>query len=477
MRRVLISILLIFMLGLVSANGLKITNNNFEINKTEGIDYILELQVMNEEPFSFESVFFDSDIIEADTFTLLSGETKNISIKVKTNNMFDGEVRLKGFYFSNLGAENKTHEVRINYNSGLSKCDFSITKGDKVKWFNDVSDEIILRNGLSGQNIEIIRENESYLSIFDTPEKFSYYAVRRGFIFTETCEISVLDTEGLINNPEFDGKLNLNINVNYKPTQVQATFLVDSFNIDIKSQKSDIFSIKNIGGEYAKNISLSGEWITFSENNFELSPGETKTISYTISPYITNTNQTNKTHEKNIKISGNFQEINKNISIFIDYAEVNGINNIESYDKNIIGALITLWCDEFPEQDVCKPKVVYQLNESQRPVTIETTEEQIKGQWDLLFDLVSAIDSKNNLDKEFSNETDKRFGDINLEQEKINENIDELNNSINGVIYSLGFFVLFLGLLVVVSFFMIITKKEKLRSKIKSILGKNEFRY
>ena len=45
---------------------------------------------------------------------------------------------------------------------------------------------------------------------------------------------------------------------------------------------------------------MNGDWITFNKNNFDLNPNEQKVVVFTVSPIITNTNDTNKNYINHI---------------------------------------------------------------------------------------------------------------------------------------------------------------------------------
>ena len=57
MKKLLSLFLFLFLISLVQANGLSIRNDTFIINKTDGVDYSINIEIKNEEPFNFQNIF------------------------------------------------------------------------------------------------------------------------------------------------------------------------------------------------------------------------------------------------------------------------------------------------------------------------------------------------------------------------------------------------------------------------------------
>ena len=94
-----------------------------------------------------------------------------------------------------------------------------------------------------------------------------------------------------------------------------------------------------------------------------------------IRPIIFQTNQTNKTYSKSIKIEGNFNTINKNIDIFINYKDLLGFYANSSYDIETLENMVLFFCSIYP--DKC-PTTVINADESTRNITFTINEETYK---------------------------------------------------------------------------------------------------
>lgn len=377
----------------LTATGLAIEgSSSWVINKTFDKDINILIKVKNPETFSFYNISFENNNIIRMTkiSELKSGQTAKFNATIYGNKNFDGDVLIKGFYKANLGAPNDFYEVDVDFYEGLSKCDFSIIEGDTVKWNNLVPDEIRMKNAQTGEDVTTIFQNQSYQTTFEQAQTFEYYFIRRGFSFTDLCTITVLDKEGMINNPEYDTLIHLKVNLEYEPTTISASLPVSNYTMDYDKTQDGIISIENTGNKTAKDIHLSGAWFSFSDNDFELEPGYTKIVTYTIQPYITETNQTDKEYLKNITISGNFDNINKQIKIFINYAKVtsNYLGTGEDF-MEVFRNLYDAYCDNNPDENICLAgeNVVY-TNPNQLQLNMS------KEMWQYLFEIFDYIKEK-----------------------------------------------------------------------------------
>jgi len=388
-----IFLFIFFTIEVVSANGLSLsTFGTFAINKTYDQDMYVDIIIRNEESFSFYNITMEENpyITMSKIPVLTSGENMTITTLVNANEDVVRSFRIYGFYISTLGMQNITHDVDITYEDGVSRCDFSIIKGDKIKWNNleTISTKTIdIVNSETSIVVETIQPNSSWIQHFDTPMTFPFHIVDRTGWPGPDCVLTVLDDSGYINNPELDTIMSVDIDVVFPPTSLELYFLNNRYSMRFYEDREDIFSISNTGDKIAKNIHLSANWFSFTHNDFDLEPGESKNIGYTISPDIYSSNETNKTYFNNLTVTGNFVTVRKEFEIFIEYAEfVDGpINNATTLKDYI--------CANFPE--FCEPNIVYQYLDSQdAEFNVSYTERQVKKLYDLLFDNLDSQDIK-----------------------------------------------------------------------------------
>jgi hypothetical protein len=347
-------VILLLIIPLISANGLFISETDVQINKTNGVDKDVIFNIKNEENFKFYNITTDNNILKFTQFDLNSGESKNITATISRNEDFDGQIRFKGNYYTDLGQSNKTQNIEID-STGLDICNIDLIMGDSVNWINNFEGDVKLKNTDTGEYFQTISGNSNYTEKFTEVLKLKYQVFKTGLPITgEICEINIQPTEGYIHSLKYDFIMNLDLNIIYEPTTVNATFYENSYTMDYNAQTEDVFLIKNTGSKIAKNIKLSREWFSFSSNNFDLQPNEQKAITYTIKPLIYETNQTNQSYTENITISGNFETLKIPIDIFINHKDIRTEGVDFTFDLDDALNFVSLLCLQYPETDECR---------------------------------------------------------------------------------------------------------------------------
>ncbi len=323
MKNKLIILLALFLIvPLISANGLFTSNQTIFINKTYGVPQDTIVTIRNADTFAFYNITIDTPTFSMNKIDVLAPNmSANITVTIATNDNYVGKVKFKGYYLAQQGMSNETIPIVVDYTSGPIPCSFSIVKGDTLVWNNTDTKSLDMINSDTSSTITTIPSHTTYFQTFTNPLMFNYHFTWLGFDFGY-CSINVLGDTGYITNQDYDALADFNIKVDYKPTILNTTFLETNYTMNVLISQDGLFLIKNTGTETAKNITLSGNWFKFSSNNFDLAPDTTKTLSYTINPAISTTNQTNKTYIKSIQITGNFPTIVQNFTIFVNYADV-----------------------------------------------------------------------------------------------------------------------------------------------------------
>jgi hypothetical protein len=466
-------LLLILLLPIMSANGLNVLNNTqISINKTIGVDQNVIIDIANQDSFDFYNVTFeDNDYIKMDPISVIaSGTTHQVTATIFSDLPFTGEVKIQGFYESDLGVSDREFLIDVYYDTGVDPCgSFNIVQGDRVTWVNHVSDSVKLMNSVTNAEIATIIQGGNYTSVFDTPLELNYHVNRRGFTFTDHCEINALGTTGLIHNSDYDATINLNLGTTHLPTNLTANFIETAYSMSFNGDAEGIFTIKNTGAELAKNIKISAEWLSFNVNNIDLSPGQTKGIVYTINPTIFNTNQTNKTHEIPLTIEGNFPTITQNFSVHITYT------NISDSDLQAGNSLITIieqFCNENPDASFCtsEPVVVYRnTNESNEAFNVSMNQEQVREIFAFMFEQGDEYTAFRNFMKET---IDSINSDINQTRDlqntiklQIEEQVDDEDNKNTIIYFGIGS-VAFLVIISISGYLVYYYRKKRIRQNI-----------
>lgn len=451
----IIIIALFLIMPTITSSGLEVSSDEtFEFDKKYQEDKVFEFEIKNtyNKPL-YNITFEDNDYIKLNKINNLStNETKMITATITTNKNIDKNIRIKGVYYTDLGIQNETHEVDVDFNNGLSKCDITVVKNDTVKWNNNVQDtiEIISDYGFeNGKNT--IDENESSKINFNTPdEEFVYSFQRRGHTFTRTCIINVIDSEGYVNNQKLDASINIKTNIQYPKTNITLSEISkNNYSLTPVDVDGGAFSITNNGNRKARNVNLKGEWFSFSENNFDLDINETKGISFEISPIITKTNKTNKTYTKQIDITGNFNNKSIDFNIFVPYTQ---IGDDGTYKKGkSFKDIFEEWCSNNPEK--CTGGTEYIIgNKSGDHFNVTHSKEQVNEMYGLMFDTIDLMKTQNKqLKKEIislkedQNQTQNKIKNVNNKVNNIDDSIKTTSNTIETlVIFILSLIVCFI---------------------------------
>ena len=474
LKNSIFGILILFCILTVSANGLTVTSQNeTNINKTPDISRYITFTIRNEEPFTFYNISEDSPYIKFNTVPQLSsGENVTITAEIVSNVDFSGIIKIKGFYETQLGVLNDNYTVEVDYLSGggfgFSECDFSVVQGDRVMWKN-IHDTatIAIVNAITQQNAAILQPQMTYTEIFETPTIFGYYLSRYG-LPSQICNINVLASQGIINNPVLDGELNLNIKIIHLPTSLSLTLLTTNYTINPGEFVEDIFKITNVGNESAKNIYLNGEWFEFSSNNFVLSPGESRNIGYKITPKITETNETNMSYEKKFNITGNFDVIEELFYIHIPYLKIEGdvfkpATPLRELIDNYIKIAIS-YCNDNPNDEICDGLFTTMI------LGVQNTSSGMGGA-ELTVAFIDFMDSQeefNNLMKQRQLTDEEKLTSITentrLSAETSMNIADSMKNYNNGVIF-LVMILVFAGVCGIMYYFINFYKKRNFKNK------------
>lgn len=405
-------ILTCLLLNTVSA--LTITPSIISVNKTVGSQTFANFQVLNPSNFVMYNISFsDSSILNLPKISSLNpGAYANVSAEVISNTQGLYNLDLQGYYFNNVGSSSNIYQINVSSNS-VDDCSKTVTFGDTIKFSSSVLDPIQMFNSDTSVPIEgsIIGTNQIF-SYSPSVGILHYYFKRNGFQFAPVsgfCTLNVLNTTGLINDPQLDGSLQFTLLVNYPPTNISYAITQTNYTMSYSDSTDGIMSLTNTGNSIA-HVSLSGDWFTFNNNNFDLNPSQTKGIIYTITPQVLSTDQTGIIHSQNIQISGNFPTQNIPISVFINHADLS--NNSTLLSGNLTEA-IRQFCLNAPQ--FCQNPVIRQYinNASELGVNVTITQETLNGVLAAIFDIKDQLTTSTNDLKLKYSDLDVKIGSIN----------------------------------------------------------------
>lgn len=419
----LMSLILIVLSLNISSGSLIIEPQNLTINKTFGVNKLIQVNITNPDSFSYKNIQLTnpySDMSKIDNLNPNSYITTNINVTTDTD--INTQLRIKGFYESVIGLSNDTYEVEMDID-GISNCNsLSMIKGDSIEFINnEINFPItVTKNGESSPFL-IVPKNSSVIQNFPVSGENTWIFKLSDVFEIDTCTFQVKDDTGLVNDFNLDGLMNLNVNVIHSPTNITITTLENSYDMEFFEQETDVIKIINTGNNIASDVQLSGDWLSFDKNNFDIPVGDSVNVEYTITPIITKTEQTNKTYNKTLTISGNFPTKTTTLNIFIQKAVIeDGVLNSNTSD---LISIIEQYCEQNPEVCGVKPKIVYRYVGNGTGNNSETDfDEVLKFMADLSNDIITS----DNFEKQ-------SIDSINSRTDKIEESIVNITNYLNNL--------------------------------------------
>lgn len=160
-------------------------------------------------------------------------------------------------------------------------------------------------------------------------------------------------------------------------------------------KQEGVMEIQNIGDKTIYNIHLSGTWMNFTQNDFNLTVSNNKIITFSVTPAINRTIDTNQSYIKKLRATAdNSPDFSQDISIFVNYKQFEAVDignttivlNELSIDDTISFCLarpdypscvkLKRFCLDQPDDAVCQELLKAQVIEVDKPVPFSPTDVQ-----------------------------------------------------------------------------------------------------
>lgn len=354
-HKILLLLFFIFSISIVNALPILVSTNNIAINVTKGTVYSYYINVTNPNSYILYDVHSDSSVITSNSLTLLPNETKQLSITISTLNTgtFTLSSTIVGFTQVNC-SDISTNLQTINITrAGANPRNINICKNSNVVYINNYGSSIYVNIEYLNTSTLVANDN-SFSQNYPNSGSFVY----RIEPLIDLGTVTVTDSGIKVHSIDDDTTLNFNVVSRLDKTTINATFSNLNFNMSYNALQSGYVLIKNTGSKTAEGIKLTGEWIVFDKNNFDLSVNEEKAINYVISPTISVTEDTDKSYNKTIRITGNnIDTIDTTVNIYILFSNVITAN-LSSPEWWINRKQ---FCDKYPTAPDCltEPSIIY----------------------------------------------------------------------------------------------------------------------
>ena len=439
LKRIFIILFATLFLIQFSSAKLEITSDdNFTIVGEVGEVLQLTLELQNTGTQTYNNISFeDNEYVTFESIDSLSaGEVTTVNFEVTIGNKVTKDILIQGTYVENIGTSDDEYIFNVvnEDEAGIPEeyRNMNVYIGDTLKIINEVSDWIELYDVKNSQQIRKINEGENYTKHFDTPEEIRYVIRRRGVLdLTSIFTLNVLPTSGNVHNPLSDAVLHLIINPTYEPTVLSPTFINTDFEMEFYETGESAFVLKNIDDETAY-VSLEGEWMTFSKNDFTIEPNQTVSVTFTIDlnsdelSDFDDSDMTNKTYTKYLRIVGNFPTISKPINVFIEYTEIVDGEIPEDFTEDLLDNLvkeIELYCENFPESSLCKQAYYTGGNSGEEIIEFNASRYSFQEVLSATYDTKDTIEEGFSLYGDQLQDFEARINDIESSDDTLNDKV------------------------------------------------------
>ena len=352
-----------FLLILLYNVGAVSFQDSVNVNANVGSNSLVPIQVTNSNNFTIYDFSFEN--FNFTTFSTISVLEPNMTayVLLKTNPSVavDKVVNVKSTFkvLQDIPRDPKTFSVILK-DTSYEPSTLDIKEGDSINFTNlgssvhsirSVNDnwgKYVAEPNFNSKDFDL-QPSESRILRFDNIGSFSY----------SDRITSLGGVVNVVNKSSFEKvvvpQIQKQLTINYKsfnPETIMAyTLYTPSFSIQYNKHDEGIIEVKNVGNKSSVNTVLSGQWMSFDVNSFNLEPNENKKIKFTIKPDITRSSDTGKSYILDLYITtNNAPQLNSSISVVIPKSEI--VDDVNPNDINVQFSRIIEYCNQNP--DVCK---------------------------------------------------------------------------------------------------------------------------
>lgn len=337
-------LILILAIGLtpfvLASSSLLIQPNLIDANVEIGTPQSYEITFTNKHNWTIYNISFtpleDVTFPVIEQLTTNSSETREITILTNEAKLETLTSKVSYTYLTNATQSSQTHTVEI-HEFNFQPQSITINQNDVINYWNK---DTISHHIVCSEFNQNIPANGTFQYAFSTIGTIAVTDVDFGF--SNIIYVNSNQEEQAVHNSDFDQTFTINLNSMFGETTLELTLLDTNFTINNGDSTQGIIKIQNTGLELASQIQITSniDWISFSNNNFDLSPSGVKYVTFTLSPDFTIRNETDKTYIAKINTKAiNSQNYSKDVSIFIPLDDT--LSNID-YEQLDPSELITL---------------------------------------------------------------------------------------------------------------------------------------
>lgn len=472
MKKITIYLLMIiFVVWIVEANLIVEMDESVDVISNQ--EKTLSMNITNNLSIDIlDLIIIAPNYITFNKIEIIPSKSSIISnLNIKTNSEFNQNIDIK-FSFDYLVDVNKNlTDKQISMTStGFTPQSINIIQGSTLIWRND---DTVLHNVRSSYFVSPnLLPNQTYTRVMNEIDNYNYNDDFIGYIGNIVVEnISSLEHA---HDSSLDVTKTLNVISQLTQSALEIEYENKIFNTTYNGIENGLIKIKNIGSNDILNIILSSDsnWITFKENNFNLSINSNKFIQFDLLPLINNIAETDKIYNIQTKISSsNTQDYTENIEVYIQPSSnviPQNISSLIELRKIIEEALRQL--DSLNETN---PELISGiLNETRNIITFNFTEEQLLNDRRLWAETATSAENALNLIRQTQDQLQTTLDLYNSLNESIGENTqltketaEQEKSNRRAVFTGLALFVLFGSSGGIFMLFVKLNKKRQIMKK------------
>jgi len=172
-----------------------------------------------------------------------------------------------------------------------------IQAGDSVLWSSEIGSSVQVKDLASGfTDVYLdayLKSNVTYSSV----ASYSFYVLPGG----QTGTLSIVNRSGVVY--VHDSSKDLTIGFVVRSRLPQSTLVLNAvspaFVIGHNTSQQGILSLQNTQNAVIYNITLSGQWMNFSDadSGFYMNPLSLRYVYFNITPVVSRTSETNKSYD------------------------------------------------------------------------------------------------------------------------------------------------------------------------------------
>ncbi len=366
------SLLLLFTISLllITINGIKAfeivpTSLNFTANVGQETSVPITINNLYNYPLYNISILSNGYFTMTPISSLAVNASYNTNLKFNTAELMNNKNITLTFIFykkDNITLTPNSSIISI-YHTYFSPNYIEIVQGSTITWVNNDSTLHRVREMSSSPIFDSgdLMPSQLYSYIFNNVGNYTCRDYTWGF----TAKIVVKSTqqEVMTHDVTKDISKTFRVTTVYAPSNLSANVLTNNISMEFNETKQGIVSLTNNGNSSIYNTHLEGDWFGFDKDHFTISPSQTIYVTFTITPFIFKSEDTNKTYNKIITISSdNAQSQNVSVSIFINYSTYT-FSNVSS-DLAALEYYNNVFCPAHPTSIFCNqtPQVIYVNN-------------------------------------------------------------------------------------------------------------------